>query len=72
LLSGLDFEKREQFSEIFRASFESGFSMLLFSAALIAGAAALLTYKLVSEQTTHPAQAVSVKQSLLLSPDPGE
>jgi EmrB/QacA subfamily drug resistance transporter len=67
LLSGLDFVRREQFSEIFRASFESGFSMLLFSAALIAGSAALVTYKLVSARSTAP-----LNQSLQLLPEPRE
>ena len=56
LLSGLDPVRRGQFSEIFQASFESGFAMLLFSAALISGAAALLTYWLVCARETAPLQ----------------
>jgi MFS family permease len=54
LLNGLDLAKQEQFGEIFRESFESGFSMLLFSAALISGTAALLTYWLVCARETAP------------------
>jgi EmrB/QacA subfamily drug resistance transporter len=56
LLSGLDPAWRGQFAEIFQASFESGFAILLFAAALISGAAALLTYWLVCARETAPLQ----------------
>ncbi|CAN2533691.1 Putative+multidrug+resistance+protein+MdtD [Methylocapsa aurea] len=54
LLRGLDLGRQDQFREIFRASFESGFAMLLLSAAVISGAAALLTYWLVCARATAP------------------